>query len=110
MVNMITGINKSKVLTKHISGKWKCKFDGKKCSSIQNWNNNKCRDECKKHHICEKDYIWNIATCTCENGKYLANFIDDSVIMCDEITEETKTIPTIFNEKMQSVKHKNSLS
>ena len=25
---MITGINESKPLTKHISCKWKCKFDG----------------------------------------------------------------------------------
>ena len=25
--NMITGINESKTLTKHISCKWKCKFD-----------------------------------------------------------------------------------
>ena len=34
------------------------------------------------------------------NGKYLASFIDgDSVIMCDEIVEETKAIPTNINEK-----------
>ena len=43
----------------------------------------------KKYHICEKDYIWNPATCSCENGKYLASIIDDSVIMCYEIIEET---------------------
>ena len=46
-------------------------------------NNNKCRCECKKHyqhHICEKDYIWNSATCICNNGKYLASIIVDSVI------------------------------
>ena len=30
MFNMITGINESKTLTKHISCKCKCKFDGKK--------------------------------------------------------------------------------
>ena len=28
--NMITGINKSKILTKHVSCKGKCRFDGKK--------------------------------------------------------------------------------
>ena len=22
----------------------------------------------KKHHVCEKDYIWNLSTCNCENG------------------------------------------
>ena len=30
MFNMITGINESKELTKHISCKCKCKFDGRK--------------------------------------------------------------------------------
>ena len=42
MFNMITGINESKTLTKHIPCEWKCKFDGRKCNSNQWWNNNKC--------------------------------------------------------------------
>ena len=79
------------------------KFDGKKYNSNQWWNNDKCPFECKKHHICKKDYIWNPATCSCKNGKYLASIIDNSVITCDQIIdadgetksydEETKTIP-----------------
>ena len=40
--NLITGINESKTLTKHISRKCKCKFDGTKCNSNQWWNNDKC--------------------------------------------------------------------
>ena len=76
MFNIITGINKSKTLTKHISCVCKCKFDGRKFNSNQKWYNDKCRCECKNQHICEKDYIWNPATCSCENGKYLAS-IDD---------------------------------
>ena len=40
--NMITGINESKTLTKHISCKCKCRFDETKCKSNQSWNNNKC--------------------------------------------------------------------
>ena len=29
--------------------------------------------ECKKKkHVCEKYCIWNPATCSCENGKYVA--------------------------------------
>ena len=39
----------------------------------------------EKTSLCEKDYIWNPATGSCENGKYLASIIDDSAIMCDEI-------------------------
>ena len=49
--------------------------------------------------MCQKDYIWNPVTCNCENGKYLASVIGDSVIMCDDIIEETKTVTTSFNEK-----------
>ena len=37
--NMITGINESKTLTKHISCEFKCKLDGRKCNSDQLWNN-----------------------------------------------------------------------
>ena len=55
----------------------------KKCNSDQWWNNNKCEYECKKHHVREKDYISNLATCSCEL----------------ENTEETKTAPTSFDEK-----------
>ena len=53
--------------------------------------------------------MWNPVTCSCENGKYIGSVIDDSVIMCDEIIEETKniltktvltkTVPRNFNEK-----------
>ena len=28
--------------------------------------------------------IWNPATCSSENGKYIAIIIDDSIIMCDK--------------------------
>ena len=39
--NMITGINESKTLTKHVSCEYKSKFDKRKCNSNQCWNNNK---------------------------------------------------------------------
>ena len=54
------------------------------------WNNNKCRCECKKYHICEKDYIWNLSTCICENRKHLASIMDDSAIICDEVIKSMK--------------------
>ena len=51
------------------------------------------------------DYVSNPATCNCENGKYLASIMDDSVNMCDEFTEsydeETKAIPTSFSKKQK---------
>ena len=71
----------------------------------------------QKRHICEKQYIWNLATCSCENSKYLPTIINDSVITCDEIIdpeaksydEERKTITITFNEKKQPVKYKTSI-
>ena len=65
----------------------KCKLDGRNCISDQWWSNHKCRSECQKRHVCEKDYVWNPATCNCENGKYLASIMDDSAIRRDEIIE-----------------------
>ena len=40
--NMVTGINDLKTLTRHISCKYKCRFDGRKCNSGQKWYNDKC--------------------------------------------------------------------
>ena len=45
--NMISRINESKSLTKHISCKCKCKFDCRKCNWTQKLNNDKCRCKCK---------------------------------------------------------------
>ena len=49
--------------------------------------------------MCKKDYIWNPATCSCKNGKYLGSIIDDLAITCDELIEtkkinSTKPFPT----------------
>ena len=56
--------------------------------------------KCKKCHVCEKGYIWNPATCSCKNGKYLAIIMEDSAIASDEIIElhdeETKTVSSNF--------------
>ena len=80
---MITEINESKKLTKHISWECKCKFDCRKCNSNQKWNKDKCRFECKNG-----------------NCKYLASIINNSVITCDEIIRKTKTVATNFNKKI----------
>ena len=40
--------------------------------------------------MCEKDYIWNPATFSSENGKYLGSIIDDSVITFDDLCSRNK--------------------
>ena len=81
---MITGINESKTLTKHLSCECKCIFDEKKCDSNQWWNNDKCRCECKKF-MYVKNFVWSPARCNYENGKYLASITNK--IICDEIID-----------------------
>ena len=79
----------------------------RKCNSDQWWNKDKYLYECKNCHVCQKDSIWNLATYSCQNGKYLASIMDDSKITCDGIVgpeaklndEETKSFPTSFNGK-----------
>ena len=114
--NMTTGTDESETLKKHISCECKCRFDGRNCNSDQWWNNDKCQCERKKHHLCKRYYVWNLAMCNCQNGKYLASIMDVSAIMWDEIIdsyaklslkedEEEKN----FNEKKQPAKRKISI-
>ena len=101
---MITVINESETLRKHISCECKCKFDGKKFNLNQWWNNNKYWCWCKKHQIREKYYVWNPVICNCENGKNLASIMDDSVIICDAVINAEETS---FNEKNVTCKTQN---
>ena len=61
--------------------------------------------------MCLKNFIWNPASRSCKNGKYLANIMNDSVITCDEIIEsynkETKADPPDFNAKKVVCKSQN---
>ena len=60
-------------------------------------------------------YVWNPARCSCENGKYVASIMDYLANTPDEIIEseaksndeQTKTIPTNFNEKKATYKMQN---
>ena len=103
---LIKGINESKTLAKHISCECKCKFDWKQCHSDQWWNNDKCQCECKKRHVCEKKYIWNPSSSSCENGKYLGSIMDDTAITCDKIIESYNKAINI-NEKKGTCKTEN---
>ena len=60
--NMITGINESKTLTKHIPCKCKFRFDGRKCNSDQKGNNDKrqCKWKVWKNITCAKKIVFEI--------------------------------------------------
>ena len=63
VLNMITWINESKILTKHTSCECKYKFDARKCNSNPKWNNDKCWCKCKNKRrsiFCAKEIIFGI--------------------------------------------------
>ena len=74
------------------------------CNTINNLSNRVCISNITEDLIREKDHVWDPVTCNCENGKYLASIMDDSVITCDELiepyNEEIKPIPTNFKKKV----------
>ena len=109
VINMLTGINESKVLTKHVSCKCKCKFDGRKCNSDQCWSNDKFLCECKKCHTCGKYYIWNPGTCNCEDGKNSASIIDDLAIRCDDDIESYEEEEKLFRQVLMKRKQPTNL-
>ena len=84
----------------------KYKLDGKKYNSNEIQNSSKCSCECKKHHIYEKDYIWDPASYSCKNDKYLASIIYNSVTTFDQIidAEKKKLFQQILILKKQPVK------
>ena len=53
----------------------------------------------------KKFYFWNPGTCSCENCKYVRNIIGNSAVICDEIIDMTKPVPTkIISTKNVSTK------
>ena len=54
---MIAGINEPKLLTEHISCKWECKFDGRKCNPNQIWN---VSVKIRKNIMCAKKATFGI--------------------------------------------------
>ena len=108
--SMIIGINKSKTLTKHDHANVNLNLMGENIIPIKS-GITKNIDVSVKNNICEK--------VKCEILLHVVakrvNIMDDSVITSDEIIdadaksndEETKIIPTNFNEKKATYKKQN---
>ena len=76
---------------------------------IKKYIKSACQCDCKKCHVCEKGYILNCSTCSCEKWKYLASIVDDSVWRsCYKVIRwRKKTIPTNSNENKRICKMQN---
>ena len=104
--NMLARINEARKTTWHETCKCVCCFTSAVCNNKQEWNENKCRCECKEDLIdkliCDKGYMWNPSTCTCECDKYCGTgqYLDYDNWVCrkkliDYLIEECTSIASI---------------
>ena len=103
VVNLMTLTNETRHIKWHEWCKCICRLDKIICNSIQRWNEDKCRCECKElinKGVCYKGFIFNPSNCECECDKScsIGEYLDYSNCMCrkklvDPLVEEcTKNI------------------
>ena len=72
--NLLARINETRKVVWHETCKCVCRLTSVVCNDRQEWNESKCRCECKEDLInklvCDKGYIWNPSTCSCECDRY----------------------------------------
>ena len=103
--NLLARIKETRKMVWHKTCKCVCRLTSAICNDRQEWNENKCRCECKKDLVsklvCDKGYMWNSSTCSCEcdryceTGQYLdykncvfrKNIIDDMIEQCTSIVD-----------------------
>ena len=106
--NMLSRINEKRKITWHETCKCICRFTKAVCNDKQEWNENKCRCECKEDLIdklvCDKGYIFNPSTCTCDCNKYceVGQYLDYDNCVCrkkliDFLIEQYTNIVDIEN-------------
>ena len=107
--NLMTLTNETKHIKWHETCKCICRLDGIICNSMQRWNKDKYRRECKElidKGVCDKGFMWNPSNCECECdkscdiGEYLnyssckcrKKLIDSLAEGCTENIDETKLV------------------
>ena len=72
--NMMARINETRKVVWHETCKCVCRLTSAICNDKQDWNANKCVRECKEDLVnklvCDKGYMWNPSTWSCECDKY----------------------------------------
>ena len=103
--NLLARISETRKVVWHEACKCVCQLTSAVCKDRQEWNENKCRCECKEDLVsklpCDKGYMWNPSTCSCEcdryceTGQYLdykncvcrKKIIDDLIEQCTSIVD-----------------------
>ena len=112
---MLSRINETRKITWHETCKCICRFTKAICNDKQEWDENKCKCECKEDLInkliCDKGYKWNPSTRTCECNKYyeVGQYVDYENCVCrkkliDYLIEQCTSIADIDSHKKESSK------
>ena len=114
--NMLTRINETRKITWHETCKCICRFTKAVCNDKQEWDENKCKCECKEDLtdklICDKGYMWNLSTFTCDCDKYceIGQYLDYENCVCrkklvDYLVKQCNSIASIgLIEKKESLR------
>ena len=118
--NLLARINETRKIVWHETCKCVCRLRSAICNDRQEWNENKCRCECKEDLVsklvCDKGYMWNPSTCSCEcdryceTGQYLEykncacrkKIIDDLIEQCTSIVDMDVKINTLSKKSDES--------
>ena len=123
--NLMTFTNETRHIKWHESCKCICSLNGIICHKKQQWNEDKCRCECKElidKGLCDKGFTWNPSNCECECdkscdiGKYLdysnckcrKKLVDPLIEECTENIDETKLFNITLAENENSYHKCNS--
>ena len=86
--NLLARINETRKIVWHETCKCICRLTSAICNDRQEWNENKCRCECKEELIdkitCAREYMWNPSTCSCECNRYCeaGQYLDYKNCLC----------------------------
>ena len=113
--NILARINETRKIKWHETCKFIFRFTKAVCNDKQEWDENKCKCECKEDLIdklkCNKGYMWNPSTCTCECDKYceVGQYLDYENCVCRKklinyLIEQCTSIADIDSYKTESSK------
>ena len=118
--NVLARINETRKIVWHETWKCICRLTSAVCNDRQEWNENKCRCKCKEDLVsklvCDKGYMLNPGTCSCEcdryceTGQYLdykncvcrKKIIDDLIEQCNSIIDIEIKNNTLFKKNNES--------
>ena len=112
--NLTSRINETRQIIWHETCKCVCRLTSAVCNRREIGNEDKCGCECKEDLInklvCDKGYIWNPSTCSCEYGKLcdVGQYLDYKNRICrkstvDKLVEECINVvdgDILYNETL----------